>query len=159
MKQSLKLKTPLFVSFLALAMLGAQVAQEAFAKPVAPVSAQSFVTSSIVTTDYKAQPWEHVLVDASMGGPNPALVVVLPYMASDGDRVRVSEVSADGAVGAGGYVAINGPSSSAVVGGTALLNTLYVIGNDGNNCTKQHASIELVWLVDGWVIVAESAKP
>lgn len=152
-------KTPLLVSFLALAMLGAQLAHDAMATPIPSVAAQQYDVS-LVVSDHKAEPWEHVLVDVGQAGPNPAVVVFLPTFAHDGDRVRVSEVSADGAVGAGGYIAVTGPSSSAVVGGTALLGgAYYVVANDGFGYSKQHANIELVWVGDGWIIVAESAKP
>lgn len=117
-------------------------------------------TANVVTADHKAVPWEHVLVDLGMAGQNCSVTVMLPVVAKEGDYVRVSEVSADGGIGCGGRLMVSGPSSSAVPGGTVLFgNSNYVVANDGFGLSKQHAMIEAVWKLDGWIVTAESAKP
>ena len=145
---------------LAIMLLVAPLVQAASVAAPVPTTCVQYALSDIVASDYKASSWEHVLVDLGVAGPNPLVLVALPSSAADGDRIRVSEVSADGGVGCGGHVRITGPGSSVVAGGTVLYgNNQYVIANDGFGASKQHASIELVWKTDGWLIVSETAKP
>jgi hypothetical protein len=155
MKSNLRL-----VVALATILLAAPLVQAESVATPAPMVISQYALSDIVTFDHKAIPWEHVLVDLSAAGPNPSVIVALPPTAVDGDRIRVSEVSADGGVGCGGQVMIMGPGSSVVAGGTVLDGSnAYVIANDGFMASKRHAAIEVVWKMDGWLIVSETAKP
>jgi hypothetical protein len=118
--------------------------------------------SDIQKSDYKASHGEHVLVNFS--GVVGDVVVEAPpsSLLTKWQRLRVSEVSADGGIGNGSGLYIRAVGSSSVDGWGvfgAMAPGSYIVANDGYGKSRIHASIELLDLGDGWIVVSESFKP
>jgi hypothetical protein len=118
-----------------------------------------------ISSDYKAQPWEHILVNFNEVQPVDLFVSLPdPGIHGAGTRVRVSDVSADGGLGNGHALRLVGTFYP--LPGGHFAGSGYVVASDGADPPKSRrgANIELLYKADddgvmGWLVIQEGCQP
>lgn len=136
----------------------AETAATALAARVTELERKQFAKTALKTASYTAAAWEHVLVD--MGSASADVEITLPTSPAPtiNDRVRITDVAADGGVGGGLTLKILG--TFAVPGSAGYASSPYSVAySAGDGGSLEGATIELVYVGTGWFVVSEGAKP
>ena len=136
----------------------AEAATTALAARVTALETKRFTLTAQKDADYTAVAWEHVLVDMDAAAGDVTITMPTSPAPAINDRVRVSDVSADGGVGLG--FALKVAASFGLTSTTHYASSPYSVAfsaSDGGSL--RGASIELVYAETGWFVVSETCKP
>jgi hypothetical protein len=124
---------------------------------VTALEAKQFVPTAIKTANYTAVAWEHVLVDLVTAAGNVTITMPTSPAPSVGDRVKVSDVSATGGVGAAKNLLV--AATFATVTGGHYAVSPYAIGDVGAGETLKGATAELIYVGTGWLVTLDTVEP